>query len=311
MSAVFADVDTGIDDAIALIYLLASGADLIGVASTGGNLAVDQVCANNLDLLQLCGATHVPVSRGADQPLAGPGPRRGNFHGRSGLGYAELPASDRTLTAHDAATAWVRAAHRYPGELIGVATGPLTNLALALRVEPALPQLLHRLVIMGGMYGDGTNTDREAEWNVKVDPEATAEVLAAWAGQRRQPVVCGLDLTRTVAMTPDLLARLSGPNPVSRFIQDAMRFYFEVHRDRGLGYLAHLHDPLAAAVALDPQLVVTRAANVTVDLADDRGITTAAWESKSPNAHIGIRVDTASFMDRLITRIAAFAESAG
>jgi purine nucleosidase len=89
---VFADVDTGVDDAMALVYLLASDdAELLGVASTGGNVDVDQVCRNNLDLLQLCGASRVPVSRGAGQPLSAPLRTAEDTHGPAGLGYAELP----------------------------------------------------------------------------------------------------------------------------------------------------------------------------------------------------------------------------
>jgi purine nucleosidase len=310
---VFADVDTGIDDAIALIYLLASDADLIGVASTGGNISVDQVCANNLGLLDLCGAADIPVSRGTERPLNGEHPSRGNFHGPNGLGYAELPPSERRVTAYDSATAWVRAAHSHPGELIGLATAPLTNLALALRAEPALPRLMGGLVIMGGRYRPGADDDRAAESNVRMDPEAAAEVFAAWAGQKRLPIVCGLDLTRTVAMTPDILARLSGPSPVLRFIEDAMRFYFEVHRNRGLGYQAYLHDPLAAAVALNPELVVSRAATVDVDLgppwSDARGATIADWSGgREPNVRVGIEVDPTAFLDLFVGRVAAFAE---
>lgn len=304
VSAVFADVDTGIDDALALIYLLAADADLVGIASTGGNIAVDQVCANNLGLLDLCRAGPVPVSRGAERPLNGERPQRGDFHGPNGLGYAELAHSDRRLTEHDAATAWVRAAHAHAGELVGLATAPLTNLALALRMEPALPTLLRRLVIMGGVF-DGQGPP---EWNVRVDPDAAAEVFAAWAGQPRLPVVCGLDLTRKVVMTPDMLDGLGEPAPVTRFIRDAMRFYFEVYRDRGLGYLAHLHDPLAAAVALDPQLVETRPATVHVDVSGNPGMTTADWSgTRQPNAQIGIKVDPAAFFDRFTQRVAAFA----
>nr|WP_156772720.1 nucleoside hydrolase [Mycobacterium gordonae] len=304
VSAVFADVDTGIDDALALIYLLAADADLVGIASTGGNIAVDQVCANNLGLLDLCRAGPVPVSRGAERPLNGERPQRGDFHGPNGLGYAELARSDRRLTEHDAATAWVRAAHAHPGELVGLATAPLTNLALALRIEPALPSLLRRLVIMGGVF-DGQGPP---EWNVRVDPDAAAEVFAAWAGQPRLPVVCGLDLTRKVVMTPDMLDGLGAPAPVTRFIRDAMRFYFEVYRDRGLGYLAHLHDPLAAAVALDPQLVETRPATVHVDVSGNPGMTTADWSgARQPNAQIGIEVDPAAFFDRFTQRVAVFA----
>ena len=93
----------------------------------------------------------------------------------------ELPAPTAQLTAYDAAEAWVRAAHAHPGELIGVATGPLTNLALALRAEPALPGLLRRLVIMGGAFDYRGNTTPVAEWNISVDPEAAAEVFAVWS----------------------------------------------------------------------------------------------------------------------------------
>lgn len=304
MNIVFADVDTGIDDAIALIYLLASGAEIVGIGSTGGNIAVDQVCANNLGLLELCRAVDIPVSRGAERPLGGDGPRRGDMHGPNGLGYAKLPRSDRQLTEYDSATAWVRAARSHPGELIGLATAPLTNLALALRAEPALPTLLRRLVIMGGAF-DGLSGP---EWNIRVDPEAAAEVFAAWAGHQRLPAVCGLDLTRTVAMTPDILARMSGPAPVLGFIEDAMRFYFEVHRDRGLGYLAYLHDPLAAAAALDLTLVQTRTATVTVELAGNRGMTTADWSGAGgPNAQIGVHVDAGAFFDLFVERVVPFA----
>ena len=86
-----------------------------------------------------------------------------------------------------------------------------------------------------------------------------------------------------------------------------MRFYFEVHRDRGLGYLAYLHDPLAAAVALDPQLVATRAAAVVVDLTDARGATSADWSGgPGPNARIGVDVDPTAFFDLFVDRVAAF-----
>jgi purine nucleosidase len=304
VSAVFVDVDTGIDDALALIYLLAGDADVVGIASTGGNIAVDQVCVNNLALLDLCRAPYIPVFRGADRPLNGELPQRGDVHGPNGLGYAELPRSDRPLADHDAATAWVCAAHAHPGELIGLATAPLTNLALALRMEPALPALVRRLVIMGGVF-DGHGPP---EWNVRVDAAAAAEVFAAWAGHPRLPVVCGLDVTRKVVMTPQLLDALPESSPVTRFIGDAMRFYFEANRDRGPGYLAHLHDPLAAAAALDPQLLSTRAATVDVDLSGDPGTTSADWSgARMANAQIGIDVDSTAFFDRFLQRVAAFA----
>ncbi len=341
---VFADVDTGVDDAMALVYLLASpDARLIGIASTGGNVAVDQVCVNNLGLLELCAADDIPVFRGAQSPVTAPLRTAEDTHGPAGLGYAELPPTGRVPADPDSARAWISAAHDHPGELVGLATGPLTNLALALRDEPGLPRLLRRLVIMGGAFDYRGNTTAVAEWNISVDPEAAAEVFAAWgsAGDDRSPehlpIVLGLNLTEHIAMTPEILGRLAvaadsptvtmsvldsrgtrsgAANPLIRVLEDAMRFYFEFHCDQGEGYLAHLHDPLAAAVALDPHLVGTRAGTVDVELAGTltRGMTVTDWSGhwgRRPNALIGMNVDPAAFFDRFIGRVGRFARQLG
>ncbi len=339
---VFVDVDTGVDDAIALIYLLASPeAEVIGIASTGGNVGVDQVCENNLGLLELCGVDGVPVSKGVDHPLNSPTLPVGKVHGPRGLGYAELPPTSGRLTGEDAATAWVKAAHAHPGELIGLATGPLTNLALALRKEPALPTLLRRLVIMGGAYDYRGNTNPVAEWNIGVDPEAAAEVFAAWdpeaSGPQSLPILCGLDVTWNISVTPEILTRLaaaagtttkelsvddergtrsSASNPLIRVIEDALRFYLESYHDLGHGYQAHLHDPLAAAVALDPLLLATRPATVDVELTGTltRGMTVTDWSGRwgrKSNALIGVGVDPATFFDRFIARVGPFARQLG
>ncbi|MDR3661126.1 MAG: nucleoside hydrolase [Mycobacterium sp.] len=343
---VFADVDTGVDDAMALAYLLASAdAELVGVASTAGNVPVDQVCANNIGLLRLCGVGPIPVSRGASGPLVAPLRTAEDTHGPQGLGYAELPGpgtapeTGGVLTEYDAAEAWIQAAREYPGELIGLVTGPLTNFALALRLEPSLPRLLRRLVIMGGAFDYRGNTTPVSEWNISVDPEAAAEVFAVWGAAwglepaAHLPIVLGLNLTENIAMTPSLLSRLAasagGPsspmsvlddrgtrsrsaNPLIRVLEDAMRFYFEFHFDQSEGYLAHLHDPLAAAVALDPDLVRYQQATVDVELLGTltRGMTVADWRGhwgRRPNAHIGVEVDPAAFFDRFIERVGAFA----
>lgn len=336
---IFIDVDTGVDDAMALVYLLGSAeAELVGIASTAGNVPVQQVCQNNLALLELCRATAVPVSMGSQHPLHAPLRTAEDTHGPQGLGYARLPTPTTDLTNHTAAEAWVHAAHAHPGELIGVVTGPLTNLALALRADPSLPRLLNRLVIMGGAFDYRGNTTPVAEWNASVDPEAVAEVFAAWdhhrSGETRHlPIVLGLNLTENVAMTPDLMSRLAlsagssstsmtvhddrgtpstASNPLIRVLEDAMRFYFEFHHDQGEGYLAHLHDPLAAAVALDTELVRCRAAPVDIELTGTltRGMTIADWSrrwGREPNALIGVDVDPMGFFDRFIARVGAFA----
>jgi len=337
---VFADVDTGVDDAMALVYLLASpDARLVGIASTGGNVPVDQVCRNNLGLLELCRAPDIPVSLGAAQPLREPLRTAEDTHGPSGLGYAELPPHRRMPVEHDAAAAWVLAAQAHPGELIGLATGPLTNLALALRLEPNLPRLLRRLVIMGGSFEYRGNTTPVAEWNTSVDPDAAAEVYAAWGrateiiDAQHLPITCGLNMTENVIMTPEIMGRLAAAaestsavmdaseakgtrsvadNPLIRVLEDAMRFYFEFHFDDGEGFLAHLHDPLAAAVALDPDLITTRLTTVDVELTGTltRGMTIADWDGRwgrRPNARVGVGVDPAMFFRRFVERVGPFA----
>ncbi|WSE57496.1 nucleoside hydrolase [Mycolicibacterium sp. ND9-15] len=337
---VFADVDTGVDDAMALAYLFASDdAEVVGIASTAGNVPAQQVCCNNLGLLDLCRMPDIPVSKGSEQPVDSPLRTAEDTHGPEGLGYAKLPVSERQLTGHGAAEAWVCAAHRYPGELLAIAVGPLTNLALALRLEPGLPKLLRRLVIMGGAFDYRGNTTPVAEWNMSVDPEAAAEVFTgwntAWADNppAHLPIVLGLNLTEHIAMTPALLNRLAAEagaisvamsvsddrgtrsvsaNPLIAVLEDAMRFYFEFHFDQGEGYLAHLHDPLAAAVALDPDIVTCRAATVDVELTGTltRGMTIADWSNRwgrETNALVGVDVDPGTFFDRFIARVGAFA----
>src|SRR6201991_3689644 len=327
---------------MALVYLLASKeAELVGIASTAGNVPVQQVCENNLELLELCQITGVPVSKGSEQPLSTPLRTAEDTHGPEGMGYARLPSTDRQLPAYDAAEALGRAAHANPGDLDAIATGPLTDLALALRIEPALPTMLRRLVIMGGAFDYRGNTTPVAEWNISVDPEAAAEVFAGWGAAwgleppKHVPIVLGLNLTENIAMTPAILSRLAtaaessslpmsvlddrgtrsvAANPLIRVLEDAMRFYFEFHFDQGEGSLAHLHDPLAAAVALDPDLVVYHQATVDVELTGTltRGMTVADWRGhwgRKPNANIGVDVDPDAFFERFIARVGPFAAS--
>ena len=144
------DVDTGIYDSLALLYLLASEeADILGIASTAGNVPVNQVAANNLAWLDLCRAGDIEVALGAQVPLVAPLMTTEDTHGPQGIGYAELPVSPRLLSSRDATTMWIELVRSHPGEITGLVTGPLTNLALAIRRDPELPQLLKRLVLMG------------------------------------------------------------------------------------------------------------------------------------------------------------------
>jgi purine nucleosidase len=331
------DNDTGIDDALALVYLLSQEqAELVSIASTPGNVSADQVARNNLALLQLCGRPGVPVALGAAGPLEIPLVTTPETHGPQGLGYAELPAPPGQVPDTGAVDRWVEAVRRHPGELTALITAPLTNFALALRKEPELPRLLKRTVVMGGSYFYQGNTTPTAEWNTHVDPHAAAEVFAAFEGEpeERLPIVCALEMTERIEMHPGHLERLAreagcaGPElvlpddpagrrstasvPLVRVLSDALRFYFEFHRHYGQGYVAHVHDVFAAAVAMGTVEYRTRAATVHVEtrpgplvgttVADYRGL----WGRK-PNARIVSWNDPPAVFDEVIGSIAALA----
>ena len=333
------DVDTGIDDSLALLYLLSSPeAEIVGIAATAGNVPAPQVAANNLAWLDVCRAPDIEVALGAAEPLVIPLRTTEDTHGPQGVGYAKLPESTRSLSDRSAAQMWVDLVRESPGEIIGLCTGPLTNLALALRLEPRLPLLLRRLVIMGGAFNHPGNTTPTNEWNVHVDPEAAKEVFDAFsaAPAERRPIVCALDITETIEMRPEHVAQLAErakslpveivsetdppearsttSNPIVRYFTDAVRFYFDFHKLYDQGYLAHMHDPFAAAVALDSGLARTRPATVDVELRGTltRATTVADWAGmwgREPNADIVIGTDPDVFFDRLITRVGDFARS--
>ncbi|MDQ4500882.1 nucleoside hydrolase [Sinomonas sp. ASV322] len=314
--AILLDCDTGIDDALALIYLCSQPhVELVAVTSTPGNVDAAQAARNNLALLELCGRPDVPVVIGASSPLRVPLVTTPETHGPQGIGYAELPPARRTLDARDAVELWVEAARARPGELTALLTAPLTNFALALRAEPRLPELLRRTVIMGGSYYYQGNTTPTAEWNAHVDPHAAAEVFAAFAGQpeERLPTVCALETTERIELRPEHVAALAeaagcadpelvlpeqpeglrsrASNGLVRHVSDMLRFYFEFHRGYDQGYVAHVHDYFAASVAAGTAYCATRTASVHVETEAPRlmGTTVADYRGlwgEPPNARI-------------------------
>jgi inosine-uridine nucleoside N-ribohydrolase len=154
------DVDTGIDDSLALLYLLGSPdeAEILAITCTSGNVPARQVALNNLNWLALCNAPEIEVALGSEVPLLAPLMTTEETHGPQGIGYAELPDSGRAISSRHATEVWIDAVRTHPGEVIGLVTGPLTNLALAVRLEPELPRLLKRLVVMGGTFDYKGNT---------------------------------------------------------------------------------------------------------------------------------------------------------
>ncbi len=290
------DCDTGIDDALALLYAAASPeAEIVGVSCVAGNVELADVVRNTLAVLELAGRADVEVAAGAARPMARPLRTAADTHGPAGLGYAQLPAPTSRPSERDAARLIVECARARPGELTLVTLGPLTNVALALEQEPDLPRLLRRLLMMVGSYRSPGNTAPTMEWNAGVDPEALAATLAGWRAAAAgfhgvaRPVAFGLDVTERARMTPAHLDRLAvqagGPGrPMVRFVSDALRFYFEFH-DRYDGfYGAFIHDALVVAAALDPALVRTESVAVEVELEGrwTTGETVADWRQPGP-----------------------------
>lgn len=297
---ILADMDTGIDDACALIQLVGSGAELVAVTTTGGNATARQCALNTGALLDLLGRPDVEVAVGAQAPLRRPPETTPETHGSGGLGHARLPWDEARLSDRDAVDVWVEELRAHPGETTLLCTAPLTNLALALRAEPRLPELAAGVVIMGGAFLYPGNTTPTAEWNTWCDPDAAKEVLAAFEGlpEERLPVLCPLEVTERIEYTPALLDALladAGHPPVGwaadrprqtgpradtgsallDVLADALRFYFEFHHDYDQGYVAHLHDLFAAQVALGEAEIATRATVVDVEADSDllRGTT--------------------------------------
>ncbi|HET7095625.1 MAG TPA: nucleoside hydrolase, partial [Thermomicrobiales bacterium] len=161
------DVDTGIDDAMALALATRSPElDVLAATTLAGNVDVAQTTANTLNVLAYLGAADVPVHRGASRALARPHHDAAHHHGESGLGDAILPASERGVAAERGPAAIIRHAAARPGELTLICTGPLTNLAIALNVAPELPGLLRRVVVMGGAFTVKGNVTPYAEYNI-------------------------------------------------------------------------------------------------------------------------------------------------
>ncbi|KAJ8253507.1 hypothetical protein GJAV_G00213920 [Gymnothorax javanicus] len=169
------DVDCGVDDAQAIMMALAApDVQILGITCVSGNTTVDNVCKNSLRVLDACQKLEIPVFRGASKPILGNTLRAGHFHGQDGLGDAPDPNAPglELIQKEGAVAAMTRIAREHPGEVSLVATGPLTNLALAVRTDPTFPGLLKGLYIMGGNIESRGNCAVCAEFNFAADPEA-------------------------------------------------------------------------------------------------------------------------------------------
>jgi purine nucleosidase len=243
----YLDCDTGVDDALALALLAGHpGVTVAGIGTVSGNTGAGQAARNTLDVLALAGRDDVPVAVGAHHPLDGTFAGGADLvHGGNGIGGVELPAAARTTEDRAAVDLLLALARQYAGDLRIIATGPLTNLATALRQEPGLAGMVRDVTVMGGAVRVPGNITGRAEANIANDPAAAAAVLGAdW------PVtLVPLDVTMRHRFTEDDRAALAAGPPLAAALAAMLSGYFDFYEPQFGARQVPLHDPLAAGIA--------------------------------------------------------------
>jgi len=264
------DVDTGIDDALAiLLALLSPDIKVEGLTTGHGNINADQATENTLRLIQLANCGYeVPVAKGADKPLEreydGGVP---HIHGSNGIGDAIIPETRQRPVTETAAQFIVRTVNENPGEITLVTVGRLTNLALALKLDPSIGSKCKKVIVMGGNVYVPGNATPLSEANLHGDPEAAAFVFASNA----HITVVGLDISQQTRLTQahlDLLNRQATEKnrDIIQFLNDSLDIYFDFY-EQSNQFIREcpMHDPLAVLVAINPSLVKVEKLNAVID----------------------------------------------
>ena len=300
------DSDPGLDDALAIGLAVARPEiDLLAVTTVGGNVDVRHCTTNALRLLNLYGASGVPVSEGADAPLFGSVVRATEIHGEAGIGTTVLPASSVDARPEGAVDLMARILREHTEPVVIAPIGPLTNIALLLRLHPGLASRIAHVCLMGGSIGDG-NTTVSAEFNVYVDPEAAAIVFESGL-----PItMMGLDVTHQATFHPPTAARLRALGTRSGTVAADLVDYALEREGQWYGTpRMAVHDAVAIAHLAVPDLVAVADYDVQVETGSGpaRGRTVCdglarrvARKGRSPNAQVGIRIDRDRFEDILV-----------
>ena len=263
------DTDPGVDDAMALYYALAHpDIDVVGVTTTFGNVTVAQAARNALYLLAIAGRSRVPVTQGVAAPLVKVGEAPpDHIHGADGLGnLPQRVATDNRLDARNSAQFIVDMARRHPGEITVVAVGPLGNLALALALEPALPRLLRKVVVMGGAVLEPGNVSPVAEANIWNDPHAADLVFTAGFDL----TMVGLDVTHQVILPVHLFAQIAqhqkhlATDTLHHAVAFYANFYSGLYPHVAQIYGCFGHDVLAFVALTNPELFGSETGRVRV-----------------------------------------------
>ncbi len=297
------DCDPGHDDAIAI--LLAAGSpeiELLAITTVAGNQTLDKTTRNASSVVTIAGID-VPVHPGCARPLLRSLTTAAAFHGESGLdGPAPVEPSRPPGDVH-AVEVIVESVLSAPGETTIVATGPLTNLALAVRREPAIVGATREVVLMGGAYGRG-NVTPAAEFNIYVDPEAASIVF----GETWPVVMIGLDLTHQAVCTTATRSRIAGlGSRVGDFVTGMLDFYGSAYcRETGMPD-PPVHDACTVGYLAAPELFETRPASVEVELLGSltAGMTVVDFDAEGPGPRrVATSIDASGFWDLALDALA-------
>lgn len=314
------DTDPGVDDALALILALRSPElQVEAITTVNGNVCVSQCTENVLRVLEILGLpSNPPVVQGADQPLRREPNPSVSIHGRDGLGEISFikehrgkkkyPAPRLRPASKYAPEFICKLAARHSGEISVVSLGPLTNLAMALTIDPKLVHHIKEIVTMGGAYSVPGNVTPTSEFNFFCDPEAARQVIASGI-----PItLVGLDVTRSARLSRHSLRKATEKRTrLNRFLRDSTEYVMNFYREREGYHGCSLHDPLAMMVAIDKSFVGTKHVHVDVEtegkltagmsVADLRPF--ARGMVGKPNANVALFVDPARFERFLLKRI--------
>lgn len=305
---VILDCDPGHDDAVALLLAARHPAiDLLAVTTVAGNQSVDKTTHNALKVLSLANLCHIPVARGMERPLVRPPRHSPEIHGVSGLDGPLVPEPACAPVAAHAVDLLIALLLRSDGDITLVPTGPLTNIAAAIRKQPAIVPRIKAISLMGGAIGLG-NVTPKAEFNIYADPEA-AEIVFACG---RPLTVSTLEVTHQALATEDVIARLRGANRrVATFVADLLVFFAASYRTV-FGFAAPpLHDPCAVAAVIDPDILTADMMHVAIE-------TSGTWTTGSmvcdvhhvlnlpPNARVGSGLNVERFWALVIETILSY-----
>ena len=297
------DCDPGHDDAIAILLALGSPEiDLLGITTIGGNHSLEKVTYNARALCELAGHPEMPVHAGCMKPLVREAIDAAYIHGETGLDGVELPEPSRPLPERHAVTWLIETVMSHEaGAITVVATGPLTNIAVAARMEPRIVGRIKEIVLMGGAYGVG-NATPVAEFNILCDPEAAHIVF----NETWPLTMIGLDVTHQALCTSEVQKTISSASPkLADAVNGLMDFFRSTYQDQEAFPDPPTHDPCAVAYVIDPALIPTRRCTIDVELrgeltygmtvADMRALAESPDVGGSCTSQVGVGLDVGRF----------------